>query len=1000
MSIINLNVKLVEARRLVKPTEVLNVYCILSVVKESVYYNVITKLRKPLKVKNFKESRGPHNSGIVKSKTTSVQWDEQIFTFKLPTELRQEVLFLELWNKKGSSNHDFLGEVRIPLAFIQDKSVWGDQWIALTKRSNDDNISGEIHLLISMIAGTEGTNGKITLKATAPSHPTSSAYLLSTLSPEKIKSFSPAEKSRLEVVFEILFSEQFYVYDLEVLMKVFIGGIQDRALLSKEELGYIFSNMELLYDFHSSLLEALENCILNNNNNNNKEGNEQEGNNNNNKEERMIGEGIGEIVLSRVNMFKIYAPYCSNHHKAIEKTMEMKEKRDPFKAFIDYCFASEECRGLTLEAYLIKPLQRICKYPLLIAALLQSTPDCKEKEIITQAYNQLKDIVDQINERTRTVERVSEMLHLQKLLDWNNAEDNNSKNNNNNFSEFQSSFTANRERYLVRRGPVTLSRGDIAGLQLKTNKKERNNNTASRTLFLFTDMLMIVKENQFFSQDDNNSSNSNSSSNNSSGLTCRYAVKEVFYLKDLLVSSPPPRVAANNNSAEGEKNLLEEQNKTFIVIYSRTMATFVFTVEDNSSSAADWLKDITSFKEIIEGGLPLPGSKSSATASSSPNNLAMSPTMSHRDSPSLNSEHPPSPTLSPPQEHNNNSTNDLKSPKSEKEPRIRRSDSVPPTYLRKERVVADKDNKDTLPSSGLGNSNSTIAGSGSSITIPKIDIPASFSFPSSPVTDSLHPHDSNANNPSSSSSSSNAISSTSSSSVGGVNGGSGKESEIRRTRDTSEVIPITIKRSAVQHTYDALRKSSQTITELERQNQILRALIRKQIPPELLDATSIPTPIEEDEITKLKESIEDCKSDIRRAIRKSGTGTGSGLKSPREKTSGIGPFKSPREKDRKDTPLKSPRASIGATIKSVLESKSPRHSSGNIGDVAGFRGGGGGSGEGKSPRTNSSFVPRRREGGEKEQRRLSVNLESAMNLFSSKERKEEKKKEEKEIRCK
>ena len=77
---LSLNVKLVEARRLAKPTEVLNVYSIISVVKESVYYNAISKLRKPLKVKNFKESRGPHTSVVAKSKTTSTQWDEQTFT--------------------------------------------------------------------------------------------------------------------------------------------------------------------------------------------------------------------------------------------------------------------------------------------------------------------------------------------------------------------------------------------------------------------------------------------------------------------------------------------------------------------------------------------------------------------------------------------------------------------------------------------------------------------------------------------------------------------------------------------------------------------------------------------------------------------------------------------------------------------------------------------------------------------------------------------------------
>lgn len=38
----------------------------------------------------------------------------------------------------------------------------------------------------------------------------------------------------------------------------------------------------------------------------------------------------------------------------------------PFRKFLDDCSRSPECRNLDLPGFLIKPVQRICKYPLLI----------------------------------------------------------------------------------------------------------------------------------------------------------------------------------------------------------------------------------------------------------------------------------------------------------------------------------------------------------------------------------------------------------------------------------------------------------------------------------------------------------------------------------------------------------------------------------------------------------------------------------------------------------
>jgi len=56
--------------------------------------------------------------------------------------------------------------------------------------------------------------------------------------------------------------------------------------------------------------------------------------------------------------------YCSNHPFALMKIQNVQSKQ--FRSFIQEVHARPESRNLDLGSYLIKPVQRICKYPLLV----------------------------------------------------------------------------------------------------------------------------------------------------------------------------------------------------------------------------------------------------------------------------------------------------------------------------------------------------------------------------------------------------------------------------------------------------------------------------------------------------------------------------------------------------------------------------------------------------------------------------------------------------------
>lgn len=75
---------------------------------------------------------------------------------------------------------------------------------------------------------------------------------------------------------------------------------------------------------------------------------------------------------------------------------------------------------LRLDAFLLRPVQQLCRYPLLLATLLQRTPkahhDYKAVSAALQATQQLLTVV---NNRRRLFEQLQELARWQKTVaDW------------------------------------------------------------------------------------------------------------------------------------------------------------------------------------------------------------------------------------------------------------------------------------------------------------------------------------------------------------------------------------------------------------------------------------------------------------------------------------------------------------------------------------------------------------------------------------------------------
>eukprot|EP01102_Stenamoeba_stenopodia_P020716 TRINITY_DN8187_c0_g1_i1.p1 TRINITY_DN8187_c0_g1~~TRINITY_DN8187_c0_g1_i1.p1 ORF type:complete len:593 (-),score=95.56 TRINITY_DN8187_c0_g1_i1:18-1796(-) len=212
--------------------------------------------------------------------------------------------------------------------------------------------------------------------------------------PEILKGLSEMEIQRQETIYELIKTERQYVSDMELVIKLFLNPIRDKQLLPRNKIGSLFSNVENLLPVNQEILKSLEQ-----------------------RQSTSLVDKIGDIFLDKGSLFKLYAVYCSNQSMVPQMLAQYQQESEPFAAYLKECSAKPECRHMLLSDFLIEPLQRICKYPLLLRAVLKNTPQKHEDYALLQnALEKVESVVEQINDRTRQVNNVQKLSELKSQL--------------------------------------------------------------------------------------------------------------------------------------------------------------------------------------------------------------------------------------------------------------------------------------------------------------------------------------------------------------------------------------------------------------------------------------------------------------------------------------------------------------------------------------------------------------------------------------------------------
>ncbi|KAK9533521.1 hypothetical protein VZT92_008633 [Zoarces viviparus] len=237
------------------------------------------------------------------------------------------------------------------------------------------------------------------------------------------------------VVMEIIETERMYVRDLRSIVEDYLAHIIDMSNLpiQPEQVCGLFGNIEDIYEFNSELLQSLDMC-----------------------ENDPVA--IARCFVDKSEYFEIYTQYCTNYPNSVAALTDCMRSKTLATFFGDRQAALN--RSLPLGSYLLKPVQRILKYHLLLQEIAKHFDSDEEGyEVIQEAIDTMTGVAWYINDMKRKHEHAVRVQEIQSLLiNW--------------------------------KGPDLTTYGEL--VLEGTFHVLRAKNT--RTLFLFERMLLITKK--------------------------------------------------------------------------------------------------------------------------------------------------------------------------------------------------------------------------------------------------------------------------------------------------------------------------------------------------------------------------------------------------------------------------------------------------------------------------------------------------------------------------
>ncbi|XP_051881193.1 uncharacterized protein si:dkey-91i10.2 [Pristis pectinata] len=195
-------------------------------------------------------------------------------------------------------------------------------------------------------------------------------------------------RERKEAILEFVNTESSYGEDLRIIREEFHLPMQAAGLLTPEQLAVVFSNIQELIEVNEKFLERLLDST------------EQAFDQN---DEDFLTVCIGEMFLEFVNMLPAFQTYCIHQSSSINLLNSLEKEKELLRIFLDVSQNDNTAlRRMNLRSFLMAPLQRVTKYPLLLSRISSSTPEYHpDHRGLREAKSRVESHLEHINMRSR-----------------------------------------------------------------------------------------------------------------------------------------------------------------------------------------------------------------------------------------------------------------------------------------------------------------------------------------------------------------------------------------------------------------------------------------------------------------------------------------------------------------------------------------------------------------------------------------------------------------------
>ncbi|NP_035495.2 intersectin-2 isoform X3 [Mus musculus] len=212
---------------------------------------------------------------------------------------------------------------------------------------------------------------------------------------QALDTMQPTERKRQGYIHELIQTEERYMDDLQLVIEVFQKRMAESGFLTEADMALIFVNWKELIMSNTKLLRALRVRK--------KTGGE-----------KMPVQMIGDILAAELSHMQAYIRFCSCQLNGATLLQQKTDEDTDFKEFLKKLASDPRCKGMPLSSFLLKPMQRITRYPLLIRSILENTPQSHvDHSSLKLALERAEELCSQVNEGVREKENSDRLEWIQ-----------------------------------------------------------------------------------------------------------------------------------------------------------------------------------------------------------------------------------------------------------------------------------------------------------------------------------------------------------------------------------------------------------------------------------------------------------------------------------------------------------------------------------------------------------------------------------------------------------